>query len=540
MEYLKTGRIEELEKLTREIPVTLLQVLAVPGMGPKKVKYLFEQQGVKDLGGLEKLAKEGALRTLPGFGAKSEENILKGLAFLRGGRERTPLGSAMKIAQTVIAGLRELPEVKRIEYTGSLRRCRETVRDIDILITSTSPAKVMKRFAGPPLAIEVIAKGETKASVRTREGIQVDLRVVEPDSFGAALQYFTGSQTHNIRLRDMASRRGLKINEYGVFREKDGKKLGGKEEEEMYRVLDLPYIPPEIREDRGEIEAAMKGELPDLVERTDIRGDLHLHTKLSDGSHTLAEIVARAKELGYRYVAVTEHSKSLKIAKGIDEARLRQQRAEIAEFNKGLKGFRVLSGIEVDIMQDGSLDLADSALAECDIVIASVHSAFKQPREKMTARILKAMENPHVDVIGHPTGRLIGERDAYEVDVEAVIEGAARTGTALEINAYPLRLDLGDFPARMAREAGAKLAVNTDMHVLEEFHNMRLGVSVARRAWCTKHDLLNTMDVEDLLAWLRNPEERKRQRPAQRAARVQSARGKRAQAAKPSHKKERI
>jgi DNA polymerase (family 10) len=539
-EYVETGKIGDFETLTREVPESLLEVLGVPSMGPKKVKFLFEEKGVKSLEDLEKLAKAGALKDLPGFGAKTEENILKGIAVLRGGKERTPLGIAVNIARDIIEHLKELPSVKRIEYTGSLRRCRETVRDIDILITSTSPGKVMEKFVALPHVGDILAKGETKASVRTREGIQVDLRVVEPECFGAALQYFTGSQAHNIRLRDMASRRGLKINEYGVFREKDDKKLGGGEEEDIYRVLGLPYIPPEIREDRGEVEAAMKGELPDLVELADIKGDLHLHTKLSDGFHTLPEIVEYAKGLGYRYIAVTEHSKSLKIARGIDEKRLMEQISEIRDFNRGLKGFRVLSGIEVDILQDGSLDLSDAVLSECDVVVASVHSAFKQPREKMTERIVRAMESPHVDIIAHPTGRLIGARDAYEVDVEALIGAARRTGTALEINAYPKRLDLNDRHARMAKEAGVRIAVNTDMHTLEEFHHMRLGVSVARRAWCTRSDLLNTMDADDLLKQLGKGKNVENPLSTKRETSVHSAGVKTRQAAGPYKKKERV
>lgn len=540
MEYLERGTIGDYEKLAREVPESLLEVLSVPGMGPKKVKYLFEELKVKNLDDLERLAKEGSLRGLPGFGAKTEENILKGIALLRAGKERTPLGVAMKIAEDIIRNLKELPSVKRIEYTGSLRRCRETVRDIDILVTSTAPGKVMERFVAMAQVADVVAKGETKASVRTEEGIQVDLRVVEPSSFGAALQYFTGSQAHNIRLRDMASRRGLKINEYGIFREKDEKRLGGEEEEDVYEILGLPFIPPEIREDRGEVEAAMKGKLPELVEVSDIKGDLHLHTKRSDGFHTLTEIADYARGIGYSYVAVTEHSKSLKIARGLDEKALREQISEIRELNRRLDGFRVLTGIEVDILQDGSLDLSDSVLSECDVVIASVHSAFKQPREKMTERIMRAMENPHVDVIAHPTGRLIGERDAYDVDIDALIDAARKTGTALEINAYPRRLDLSDMHARMAKEAGVKLVVNTDMHSLDEFHHMKLGVSVARRAWCTRLNVLNTMDVEDLLAQLGKGGRREAARSPRREAGESPAGGKSPRTSSRTQRKERV
>lgn len=498
-EFLKSGRVTDHEQLKAEIPESLLEVLLVPGMGPKKAKYLFENHGVAGIEDLERIIATGGLKDLPGFGAKTEENILKGIALVKSGRERTPLGIAVRIAREIIDNLKGLPEIKRIEVAGSVRRCRETVKDIDVLVTSTDPVRVMGQFTSLPNVSEVLASGDTKSSIRVHEGIQVDLRVVEPDSFGAALQYFTGSKAHNVRLRDMASRKGLKINEYGIFREKGNRKMGGKEEEEIYHVLDLPLIPPEIREDLGEIDAAMKGELPELVELSDIRGDLHVHTNLSDGAHSLEEVAEYAKSLGYGYIAITEHSKSLRIAGGIDEQSLRRQIAVIDELNKKLDGFRILSGIEVDILKDGSLDFSDEVLSICDLVIASVHSGFRQPEEKMTARIINAMENPHVDLFAHPSGRLIGERESYEVDMEAIIKTAGRTNTVLEINAHPKRLDLNDRYSRMAKDLGVKLAVNTDMHSMDEFHYMELGVSVARRGWCSRGDLLNTMEVDELL-----------------------------------------
>lgn len=498
-EFLKSGRVTDHEQLKAEIPESLLEVLLVPGMGPKKAKYLFENHGVAGIEDLERIIATGGLKDLPGFGAKTEENILKGIALVKSGRERTPLGIAVRIAREIIDNLKGLPEIKRIEVAGSVRRCRETVKDIDVLVTSTDPVRVMGQFTSLPNVSEVLASGDTKSSIRVHEGIQVDLRVVEPDSFGAALQYFTGSKAHNVRLRDMASRKGLKINEYGIFREKGNRKMGGKEEEEIYHVLDLPLIPPEIREDLGEIDAAMKGELPELVELSDIRGDLHVHTNLSDGAHSLEEVAEYAKSLGYGYIAITEHSKSLRIAGGIDEQSLRRQIAVIDELNKKLDGFRILSGIEVDILKDGSLDFSDEVLSICDLVIASVHSGFRQPEEKMTARIINAMENPHVDLFAHPSGRLIGERESYEVDMEAIIKTAGRTNTVLEINAHPKRLDLNDRYSRMAKDLGVKLAVNTDMHSMDEFHYMELGVSVARRGWCSRGNLLNTMEVDELL-----------------------------------------
>ena len=498
-DFLEDGKIGEFETLKKEIPESLLDVLAVPGLGPKKVKYLYDTLGIVSIEELEEEAHAGNLGDHPGVGTKTVENIQKGIALVRAGRERTPLGAAAPLAFEIVEFLKTLPEVENGEVTGSLRRCRETVKDIDILVTSTKPGKVMDKIESLPYIAEITAMGETKAGFSTPMGLHIDLRVVEPGSFGSALQYFTGSQAHNIRLREMAARLGLKINEYGVFRKKDDRKLGGREEREIYETLGLPFVPPELREDRGEIEAAIRGELPDLVEPADIKGDLHTHTNLSDGLYSLEEVALSAKEMGYRYVAITEHSKSLRIAGGIDEDTLRKQIKEIYDLNRKMRNFIVLTGIEVDILKDGSLDFPDEVLAECDVVIASVHSSFRQPEDIMTARIIRAMENPHVDIIAHPTGRLIGERDSYEADMEEIIRAAGRTNTALEINAHPKRLDLNDRHSRRAKELGVKLVVNTDMASWDGFRFMSLGVSVARRAWCSEGDVLNTLDTEQLL-----------------------------------------
>ena len=498
-EFVTTGKISFYEELTATTPETLLEVLQVPGLGPKKVKYLFEHLGTADIEGLERAVGDGKLKGLPGFGDKTEKHILEGINLVKQSRDLTLLGWAKQLAGEIVEALKASPGVGRIEITGGLRRCRETVRGIYLLVSTTDPELVLDHFVSLPQVGDVVTRTGTSAEIRVHEGDRVNLITVDPESFGAALLCHTGSPAHIAGLKSIADKHGLKIDESGLFREKDKIKLGGSEEGEIYRTLDLPLFEPEIREGTGEIEAAISGELPELVKLSDIKGDLHTHTELSDGLHSLEEVVEYARGLGYGYIAITEHSKSLRIAGGITEGELRSQMRKIKEMNEGLEGFRILSGIEVDILKDGSLDFPDEVLAECDVVIASVHSAFRQPREEMTARIVKALENPHVDVFAHPTGRLLGQRDAYEVDMNALLDTASRTGTALEINAHPMRLDLDDRHSRMAREHGVKLIVNTDMHGLEEFRFMDLGISVARRAWCSKNDILNTEDVVGLL-----------------------------------------
>jgi len=380
---------------------------------------------------------------------------------------------------------------------------KDTVKDIDILTTSKNPDKIMDVFVKLPHVARVLMHGSTKSSVITEEGIQVDLRVVDEGSFGAALQYFTGSKQHNIKLREMAVRAGLKINEYGVFREPGDRKIGGKKEADVYEALKLPYIPPELREDTGEIEAAMKGKLPDLVTLNDIKGDLHVHTKWSDGSYDLDAIVEAAKKKGYQYIAITDHTKGLGVAHGLDEKRLADEIKLIDEANKKLSGFRILKGTEIDIRGDGRLDLPDEALAELDIVVASIHSGFRQREEQITKRIISAIRNPYVSVIAHPTGRLIGERDAYDLDMHAILKEAATYGVAMEVNAYPLRLDLNDLHIKMAKEYGVPLVISTDTHVTAQYDFMTYGVSVARRGWAEKKDVLNTLSYEALITKLK-------------------------------------
>jgi len=501
-EFLQCGAVEYLEGLRREIPVGVVELMRIHGVGPKTAKLLYEQVGVDSVEKLEELAKEHKLAGVPGIQAKTEENILKGIAVWRGGRERRPLGAALTLAETILETLRDLEEVDQISMAGSLRRMKETVKDIDILVTSKTPARIMEVFVGLPNVAEVLAHGETKSSLRLRESIQVDLRVVEPGCFGAALQYFTGSKQHNIRVRELAQRRELKVSEYGVFDGRSGKRVAGATEEDVYRAVGLPLIPPELREDAGEIEAALADRLPTLVALADIRGDLQLHTTWSDGAHSLADLAAGVQAKGYQYMAVTDHSKSVTVAKGMDEARVVQMIAEVRSLNRRLKGFRVLAGCEVDILADGSLDFPDEILAQLDLVQVSVHSRFKMSREEMTARIVRAVRHPLVHILGHPTGRLIGERAAYEVDMEAVLQAARVAGIAVEINASPSRLDLNDLHARRAKDLGIPITISTDAHAMPQLDFMRYGVAVARRAWLTPGEVLNTLPDRDLVSWL--------------------------------------
>ncbi len=505
-EYLASGKVEYLEGLRKEIPGGVIELMGIHGVGPKTAKLLYEQAGVDSVEKLEEQARAGKLAHLPGVRAKTVENILKGIAVWKSGRERTPLGTALLLAEAILERLRGLEEVDRIEPAGSLRRMKETVKDIDILVTSRRPARVMDVFVGLPNVAEVLAHGETKSSVRLNENIQVDLRVVEPDCFGAALQYFTGSKQHNIRVRELAQRKGLKVSEYGVFNEKTDRRVAGRTEEEVYGAVGLPFIPPELREDGGEIEAALEGRLPTLVSLPDIRGDLQMHTTWSDGAHSLGELAEGVRAKGYQYMAVTDHSRSATVAGGMKDEQVLRMIAEVRALNQKLKGFRILAGCEVDIRGDGTLDFPDAILRQLDLVLVSVHSRFKMTREEMTARIVRAVQHPLVHMLAHPTGRLIGERGAYEVDMEAVLAAARAAGVAVEINASPSRLDLNDLHARRAKELGIPVAINTDAHSIGQLDYMRFGVSVARRGWLAPKDVLNTWPEQQLLSWL----ERKR------------------------------
>lgn len=504
-ELLDTGQCAEHQDLLREFPASIFEMLRIPGVGPKTVKMLIEREGIATVEQLEHAAQAGVLHGLPGMGEKTEQEIIRGIARLREYSKRAGLGVAWAAAEGIMEQLRADAPVDQMAAAGSLRRMRETIGDIDILITSDDPEAVMERFVGLDLVAEVVAHGPTKSSILTDAGIQADLRVVPPESFGAALQYFTGSKQHNVKLRDLAVRGKIKLNEYGVFRVKDGEdvRIGGRLEEEMYAALGLSMMPPELREDQGEIEAAREGRLPKLVELADIRGDLQMHSTWSDGRDDIAGMARAAKALGYRYIAITDHSPSQTLGNGLSVERLRQRRAEIEAARTAVPGVAILDATEVDIKRDGSLDYADEVLAELDFVVASVHSGWKMERAAMTERIIKAMEHPWVDCIGHPTGRLIGQREPYEVDMDAVLSAAARLGVAMEINSYPDRLDLKDAHARRAKELGVKLLINTDAHAADRLELIRFGVATARRGWIEAGDVLNTLPLSQLRRALR-------------------------------------
>lgn len=502
-EYLQTGTMAHYEQLKKEIPAGVFNMLAVPDLGPKTAKAIYDALQIASLDELEKAALDHRLIGIKGIKQKTEENILKGIQAVKRGRERQPLGRMLPAAEELVAALSEKAPIERIEVAGSIRRRRDTIKDIDIVATSPDPAAVMEAFLGLTQVHDVIMRGPTRASVTIREGVQVDLRVVEPASYGAALAYLTGSQPHNVRLREMAQKRGLKINEYGIFREEDNARLGGENEEDIYRLLELSFVPAVLREDQGEIEAALKGRLPQLITAQDVLGDLHVHSRWSDGAHGIAELVEAARLRGLSYIAVTDHSQGLGVARGLTVERLMEQQAEIRALNRELDGFRVLHGTEMDIRNDGSLDFPDEVLAELDVVVASIHSGFNGTKEAMTARIVAAMRNPHVHIIAHPTGRIIGEREGYQLDMEAVLQAAMETGTALEINAYPLRLDLEDRHVRRAKELGVKIAINTDTHAKLQFETLPWGISVAQRGWLEREDVLNTLSADELLKRLK-------------------------------------
>lgn len=503
-EYLKTGRIDSYERLKQEVPESLTALLAIPGLGPKTVSLLFKKSGIKDVGSLEAMARQHRLSGIPGIKDKTEANIIKGIEMLRSYSARLPLGKILPLANEIKEYLVSVAPIEKLSIAGSLRRWKETIRDIDIISTSRAPDAVMNMFVHMPDVGRIITKGTTKSSIVLKNGIQIDLRVVADDSYGSALAYFTGSKAHNIRLRERAAKAGLKINEYGIFREKDGKKLGGRAEEDIYRILGLQYVPPELREDLGEIEAAAAGKLPHIIGVADIKGDLHVHSTSSVGNEELEGLAKISREKGYAYIAITDHTKGLGIARGLSEERILAQKKKIDTINRKRSGCRLLSGAEINIKNDGSLDFADEILKQLDVVVASIHSGFKQPAEQITKRIVSAMGNPFVSIIGHPSGRLIGERDAYEVDMEKILKEASQTGTAIEINAYPLRLDLNESNVRRAKVLHMPLVISTDAHNRGQFDNMVYGVAVARRGWLEKKDVLNTYPYNQLMKKLKN------------------------------------
>mgnify|MGYP000554200521 FL=1 len=505
-EIIKTGTLTQYEKLKKEVPKGLLEMMEIPGLGPKTVKLIYEKLKIDSIGKLEEAAKSGKLRKLDGIREKTEENILKGISLLKKGRERTPLYLALKIAEGFLEPLRQMKEVEKIEVAGSVRRRKETIRDIDILIVSKNPSEVMDKFVNLSYVREVLAKGETKSSVRAGENeIQVDLRVVEKESFGSALMYFTGSKAFNIKLRQLASKDGYKINEYGVFALTKGKekKVAGRTEEEIFELFKMPFVAPELREDRGEVELALKNKLPKIIDRKDIKGDLHVHSKYSDGTSTIKDIALYAEKMGYQYVGICDHSQGLKVAGGVSVKDVYAKIEEVRKINRQLKKVKVLCGTEVDILNDGSLDYPDSVLKEFDLVIAAIHSGFKQPQHQLTKRIVSACKNKYVHVIAHPTGRLFGVRDSYEIDFDEILKVASDYQVALELNCFPQRLDLNDINCMRARAKKVKIALGTDAHILDQMLNMDLGVSVARRGWLEKEDVLNCWSLDKLLKWLK-------------------------------------
>jgi len=500
-EIAETGVAQFHQELLAEFPPTMLDLLHLQGVGPKTVAMLYKELSIATLEELERAATDGRIRALKGMGPKKEALILKAIEERKqhGGRHLLP--DTHETATALVAYLQEQAPGATIEAVGSLRRGAESCGDIDILATGVEPS-LMDRFIEYRLVERVLGQGDTKSSVRLRGGFQADLRIVEPESRGAAMQYFTGSKAHNIVLRDRAIGRGLKLNEYGLFRVDDDTRVAGTTEEEIYEALGLAWVPPELREDRGEINAAASRTLPALVEHGHLRGDLHMHTTETDGRNTIAEMAQAARAAGLEYIAITDHSKSLAMANGLDEARALAHAARIRA-EDGVHGVRLLAGIECDILPDGSLDLADDCLAALDIVVASVHSAFNQERQQMTDRVLRAIENPHVDVIGHPTGRLILKRSPYAIDVEAVIAAAARHRAALEINSQIDRLDLNDSQARLARDRGVPIIISSDAHSQNALAVTRWGIMQARRAWLTPADVLNTRPFTEFRSLLR-------------------------------------
>ncbi len=497
-EIISTGSCSEYEKLKKLVPGGVVEMLGIPSVGPKSAKLFFEKLSIKSVAQLEKAAKNGSLLKLEGVKQKSVDNILKGIALLKKGKEKIDLLSASAICDSVLAGLKKVANADEISIAGSFRRGKEAVRDIDVLVSSKSPKIVSDKFTHLDIVKRVIAEGKTKSVILTKNDVQVDLRVVKPNEYGAALVYFTGSKNHNIRLRSLAIKKGLKINEYGVF-DKNDRCLASKTEEEVYKSLGLGFIPPELREDAGEIEAALENKLPLLVDLDDIRGDFHAHSNYSDGEDTIETMARSAKEIGYEYLCLTDHSLSLRVANGLDKNRLKEKRVEIDRINTKMRNFRILFGSEVEIDSDGNIDYDNDVLSGFDVVIGAIHSGFKQPKKQLTKRIVKACMNKYVHIIAHPTGRLWPTRESYDIDFEEVFKVASQTNTALEINAHPYRLDLPDIHVRKAKEYGVKFAVNTDSHASAHLNYMIFGVRLARRAWLEKKDVLNSLSLKKML-----------------------------------------
>jgi len=500
-EIVRTGRLTALEALEKEVPGELADLMRLPGLGPKRVAALHEKLGIDSFGDLRKAAKAGKISGLPGFGAKTEKRLIEALEKDRERETRTRLAEAEQIAEPLLAYLGETPGIEEVVVAGSYRRRRDSVGDLDVLVGCDDGTGVMDRFVAYDAVDEVLSKGATRSTVLLQSGMQVDLRAVEPSAFGAALLYFTGSKAHNIAIRKLAVAKKLKLNEYGLFR--GAKRIAGRTEKEVYARIGLAYVEPELRENRGEVEAARKRRLPKLVTVDDIRGDLHAHTDATDGEDSLAAMAEAARERGYDYLAITDHTKHLTIARGLTAKRLRRQIAAIDRLNAKLHGFTVLKSAEVDILEDGKLDLPDDVLAELDLTVCTIHYGFDRPAKQQTERVMRAMDNPHFHVFGHPTGRLIGQRPAYPLDVERLIDAAIERGCYLEVNAQPDRLDLDDVHCRLAKERGLKVAISTDAHRTGDLEKIRFGVGQARRGWLEADDVVNTRSLAALRKLLR-------------------------------------
>jgi DNA polymerase (family 10) len=502
-ELYTTGRLEFLDKLTAEVPASLAGLLQVPDLGPKKIALFWKELGITDLSGLEAAAREGKLRSLPGMGEKSEAKIIAGIESLSRRTTRTPLGKAWPAAQHMLEILRTVPGVVAAEAAGSLRRMRETVGDLDLLVAAADSAPVMQAFINLPGVLRVLGSGETKSSVEFNDGLRAQLWVHPPERFGTALQYATGSKDHNVRLRELAIKQGLSLSDQ-AFTRADGSELLCATEEEVYNTLGLPWIPPELREDRGEVQAGRAGKLPALIQKDDLVSELHSHSNWSDGRNTIRQMAEAAQARGLRLLAITDHTPSLGITRGMTVEALREQRAEIDAVQEELgDSILLLQGAEVEIRADGTLDYPDEVLATLDIAIASLHVSLRQPRQQATQRLLNAIRNPHIDLIGHPTGRIIPNREGADLDMEAVFTAAAESGVALEINAYPDRLDLSDIHSRRAIELGIPLSINTDAHSPKDLEMIFYGVATARRGWAEAGQVINTWEPERLLEWLR-------------------------------------
>lgn len=500
-EYLKTGKIKHYENYKKKLPLKIDELIKVEGIGPRKVKTLYQKLGIKDLKDLEKFAKAHKIATLFGFGEKTEKNILQGLEFLKRDKGRFLLGQILPAARDVLEKLKNLKEVDQISLAGSVRRRKETIGDVDILVVSKKPSKVMDFFVKLDGVEKIWGKGGTKASIRMKEGFDMDLRIVKKESYGSALQYFTGNKDHNIITRKIAIEKGLKLSEYGIFRGK--KMIAGRTEEDVYKAIGLPFIEPELRENEGEIEAGLNNKLPKIIGYKDIKGDLHCHSNWDGGENSIEEMAQAAMDLEYEYIGISDHTKFLRIENGLNEKQLLKQHEAIKKINEKFEEnkikFRVLHGCEANILNDGSVDIKDEVLAKLDYVIAGAHSSLKMPKKEMTQRLIKAMENPNIDIISHPTGRLIGKRDEYQLDFDKVLEVAKKTGTILEINSAPERLDLRDLYIRRAKNQGIKMIINTDLHKKNQLNLIEYGIGMARRGWAEREDIINTKSVEELL-----------------------------------------